>query len=187
MIKTANKRKLISSKNLDNMVSPLTLMSGQQVILQNIKTKRWNIPATVLEVRGSGRSAWVATDSGRKYLRNRRFMRTPTDQTEEGDDSQADSSDDEDEHEDEEEELLSALAFTGCRRTESSPTKISRLSLQNSRKVSFRTPCSHRAFKDDSGTDKCKGTIVFTDADTDGCCCRQQNSTHPLCINSIDQ
>jgi hypothetical protein len=93
-------------------------------------------------------------------------MRTPPDPTEEDAKSQSECDDndgeEDDEHEDEEEEFLSALAFTGCRKTSSSPSKVSKLSLRDSRKVRFRTLCKHRTLKDDSGTDKCKGTIVST-------------------------
>jgi hypothetical protein len=170
------------------MISPRTLQKDQQVLLQSIKTKHWNIPATIVEVRDSGRSAWVKTSSGRKYFRNRRFMRTPPDPIEEDDESQSECDDDDEEDEedeDEEEELLSALAFSGCRRTSSSPNMIPKLSLRDSHKVRFRLLCKNRALKDDSGAEECKGTIISTDADTKGSCCRQHDSIHPLCIYSI--
>jgi hypothetical protein len=104
LTKRAIKRKRISDLNLKRMVSPLTLQKDQQVLLQSIKTKRWNIPATIVEVRDSGRSAWVKTSSGRKYFRNRRFMRTPPDPIEEDDESQSECDDDDEEDEEDEDE-----------------------------------------------------------------------------------
>jgi hypothetical protein len=52
----------------------LTLREGQEVLLQNIKTKLWKIKGEIVEVRSLGRSALVQTETG-IFLRNQRFMR----------------------------------------------------------------------------------------------------------------
>jgi hypothetical protein len=112
-------------------------------------------------------------------------MRTPPTPDEEDGESQSEREEDEEdeENEEEKEEDLSALTITGCRRTDFNPDKTTRLPLQDSYKVRFRLLCKHEALKDDSGTKECKGTVVSADVDKDACCCRQEDSLHPLCIN----
>ena len=54
--------------------SPVSLEPGLRVLLQDPVSKRFNIPAKVVSVRPSGRSAYVDCGGGKTYLRNRRFM-----------------------------------------------------------------------------------------------------------------
>ena len=49
------------------------LHPGDQIWLQDPKTKRWSIKATIINAR-SERSYWV-TDGAREFIRNRRFIR----------------------------------------------------------------------------------------------------------------
>jgi hypothetical protein len=51
------------------------LVVGDKVWLQEIKTKRWNIPALGLEIRPSQRSVIGETPEGGVYLSNCRFTR----------------------------------------------------------------------------------------------------------------
>ena len=50
------------------------LKPGQKVLVQCPKTSRWSIPATI-ETRRGKRSYLVSTNSGNRFLRNRRFLR----------------------------------------------------------------------------------------------------------------
>ena len=54
---------------------PLNLEPGLRIMLQCPRTKRFNIPGKVVQVREGGRSAWVDVGGGKTYLRNRRYMR----------------------------------------------------------------------------------------------------------------
>jgi hypothetical protein len=48
---------------------------GQKVWLQDIKSKRWDIPGSIQAVRKSGRSYIVVTDDGGTYLRSRKYVK----------------------------------------------------------------------------------------------------------------
>ena len=65
------KSKLQSDKH-SRPLSPLT--ENSKALLQNPKTKRWDRPVTISEIRPSG-SYWVTDDYGGCTLRNRRFLR----------------------------------------------------------------------------------------------------------------
>ena len=51
-----------------------TLRAGQHVLVQHHGTKRWTIPATVVDIRPNGRSYLLDMD-GKVKVRNRRFVR----------------------------------------------------------------------------------------------------------------
>ncbi len=73
------KRKQVKEKqnvglSSGNPEGVLTLVPGLQVLLQGQKSKRFDIPALVVKLKGP-RSAHVRVEDGSIYLRNRRFMR----------------------------------------------------------------------------------------------------------------
>ena len=55
--------------------APLNLEPGLHIMLQCPRTKRYNIPGKIVQVREGGCSAWVDIGGGKTYLCNRRFMR----------------------------------------------------------------------------------------------------------------
>ena len=57
--------------------SVIDLKVGQVVRLQDPHTNKWDQEGRVQALRPHGRSAYVLMDSGRIYLRNRRFIRIP--------------------------------------------------------------------------------------------------------------
>jgi hypothetical protein len=54
--------------------TPITLALGQKVMLQDQKTKLWEIPGVIESIRPGSRSAYVHTEQG-VYLRNRRYIK----------------------------------------------------------------------------------------------------------------
>ena len=54
------------------------LQVGQKVYLQNPLIGRWDSTGTIVSIRENGRSYEVEGENGRKYLRNRRFLRPKT-------------------------------------------------------------------------------------------------------------
>ena len=56
-----------------------TLSVGTKVLVQDMKSKRWDINAVVTQVRKNNRSYTIKTENGKFYLRNRKFLR-PVDQ-----------------------------------------------------------------------------------------------------------
>jgi hypothetical protein len=130
--KKPTKEKRISSKNLELMISPLVLREGQHILLQNIKSKLWNVPRTITEVRGICRSALVKTSTG-IFLRNRRFMRNPPGPAEGDEENQAGEREEGviegEEEEDEDYDIddgtqstdLTVFTVNGCMRTSLAP------------------------------------------------------------------
>ena len=55
----------------------LGLNVGDKVLVQHWKTKRWDLAAEIIEKR-SKRSYLVETENGKRYLRNRKFLRPDT-------------------------------------------------------------------------------------------------------------
>ena len=49
--------------------------TGQHVIAQHLLSKRWDLRGEIIESRDGGRSYLVLMNGGRRYLRNRRFLR----------------------------------------------------------------------------------------------------------------
>ena len=51
------------------------LVEGTQVVIQDPKTKRWTINGVVLERKSKKRSYVIETEKGKRFLRNRKFLR----------------------------------------------------------------------------------------------------------------
>ena len=75
----AEKRRRKQKANLDTTRldnNPVPLSVGLQVLLQDDKTRKWDIRGEVTFVRPSGRSAIIYVPSrGNSYLRNRRYIK----------------------------------------------------------------------------------------------------------------
>jgi hypothetical protein len=54
--------------------TPIILVLGQKVVLQDQKSRLWETKGKVQSIRPGGRSAYISTDKG-LYLRNRRFIK----------------------------------------------------------------------------------------------------------------
>ena len=67
--------KLHHNEKVKKCGSAIDLKVGQIVRLQDPHTKRWDQEGRVQALRPHGRSAYILADSGRVYLRNRRFIR----------------------------------------------------------------------------------------------------------------
>jgi hypothetical protein len=66
-----------------------------------------------------------------------------------------------------------------CMKSKAVPYDITKRKDPGSNAVHFRLSCNHMSFKDDSGTEKCKGTVVFAGAGEETCCYRNTTSLHP--------
>jgi hypothetical protein len=51
------------------------LVEGTKVVIQHPKSKRWTINGIVLERKSNGRSYIIETENGKRFLRNRKFLR----------------------------------------------------------------------------------------------------------------
>ena len=193
--------------------SPLELYVGQKVFLQD-EVKRghpFSIPGTVVSIRDSGRSGWVwCPGKARRFLRNRRKMRTMMD--DEDEDEGAEPSVDEEEMIDEEvledlgdEEVHDALSAgtvmssgtrvpvpqvttsadsqlpSALRAVQTAP-RAGQLGAggEKVQAVRFTLPCFHRA-NIRSGEQSCPGLLTTGTDFEHNCCCEQETSSHRLC------
>jgi hypothetical protein len=165
------------------MVSPLTLQEGQEVLLQNIKTKLWTIKGVIVEVRSFGKSALVQTETG-IFLRNWRFMRCLPGAREGGQEQDNQEGEEDESHREEEEDdsVYLGAVFKSSMKEESSLYDLTQQRGQGSHTVSFRLSCRHKDFKDASGSEECKGTVVTAGVGSAVCCCLQPDLLHPLCV-----
>ena len=153
----------------------LELKVGMTVRLQDPTTKKWSQEGRVQALRPNGRSAYILADSGRVYLRNRRFLRIPA----------------------QEEEVMVVQSLSppvrikGCmvggqRFGVSSESRVQGAAGEarpagRERAVRFQLACGHRG--EDKSSATCGGIVVFpgqpvTERD---CCCFATNSEHAYC------
>ena len=70
------RREIIKERTASCSRSDLSV--DQRVLIQHWRTKRWDLSAVVLEKRNKNRSYLVEAENGKRYLRNRKFLRPDT-------------------------------------------------------------------------------------------------------------
>ena len=75
-ISGANNRKSLMQKTESNPGTPLKkLHVNQRILVQHPITKKWENKGKITGIRSKGRSYEILLDSGKKYIRNRAFLR----------------------------------------------------------------------------------------------------------------